>query len=209
MLRSHQSPEPVRLADQSVSIFTLDQTGEPTSSKYTELEELMSSMEFYDPVFLNDLSPKDPYQRRHWMDNQFPIMVYRFAYGSSLGTLSFAWKIPSEVDQTKISRTVAKLTADQKFYATRVMRSDFVNKYYRINKLTKAVLRNMFRTLMEDNSASNCAAEENVDDNALLDIGDPGIILEESAAVDERRHSDILHMPIAASIRHLRVVMIK
>lgn len=165
------------------------------------------------------------------MDNihlQFPVMVYRFAYGANIGTLSFAWRVPDEVDQTKVSRVITKLTADQKVYATRAMRSDFLNKFNRVSKLSKAVLRNMFKTLMDDNSASNCAAERRVDDNvaqALFDLGDPGIrtmngnpkstkfdlfwqelpvFLEESSAVDERRHSDVLHLPIAVSIRHLR-----
>ncbi len=33
--------------------------------------------------------------------------------------------------------------------------------------------------------------------------------LEKDAAVDERRHSDILHMPAAISIRHLREVIVQ
>ena len=240
MIRSHQSPEPIRSVDQSISVFTVAEVDGPTKSEYTELEEVMLSKEFYDPVFLNDLSPKERYQRRHWLENlhlQFPIMMYRFAYGSSIGTLCFAWRVPGEVDQTRVSRAITKLTANQKVYATRAMRSDFLNKYNRLSKISKAVLRNMFKTLMEDNSACNCAAEKIVDDNvalALFDLGDPGIVLdlrslngdpkstkfnvfwqelsvflEESAAVDERRHSDILHMPFAVSIRHLREVMIE
>ena len=91
-------------------------------SDYTELEKSMLSKEFYDPVFINDFSPKDRYQRRHWMNDihlQFPIMMYRFAYGSNIGTLCFAWRISDVVDQTKVSQTITKLTAKQKVYSTR------------------------------------------------------------------------------------------
>lgn len=75
MLRVHRSPEPVRSADQNVSVIRVEG---PTKLQYTELEEVLSSMEIYDPLFLN-LSPEDRYQRRHWMDNihvQFPIIMY-------------------------------------------------------------------------------------------------------------------------------------
>ena len=63
--------------------------------------------------------------------------------------------------------------------------------------------------------------------SALIDLDDPNIMLdlrssdkfdafwcevqayldEFNFAVDERRHSDILHMPIAVSIRHLQAII--
>ena len=127
----------------------------------------------------------------------------------------------SEVDHSRVSRAIAKLTADQKIYTTRAMRSDFVNKF---SKLTKAVLQSMFKSLMEDGRASNCAAEKKTVAQALFNLGDPGInldlgtvngdpkatkfdywqepsfFLEKNAAVDNRQHSDIPHIPIAVSI---------
>ena len=236
MVRLHRSPEPVRSVDQNISVITVAPEEGPTKSQYIELEKKLSATELYDPVFLNDLSPKDRYQRRHWMDNihiQFPIIVYKFAYGASIGTLCFSWRVPDEIDQTKVSHTIAKITAKQKVYSTRAMKSDFLDKYGRLSKTPKAILRNMFKTLMEDGSASSCAAEKAVDDTvaqALLDLDDPGIVLDLRAqngdpkstkfddfwqelsifleegvlAVDERRHSDVLHMPVAISVRHLR-----
>ena len=245
MIRSHRNPEPIRSVDKSVSVCTVAQADGPTKSVYTELEEIMSSMEFYDPVFLMDFAPGERYQRRHWMDSirlHFSIMIYKFAYGSNLGTLCFAWRFPNadvhdDTHHTRVSHIIAKLTAEQKVYATRAMRSDFLNKFNRICKTSKAVLRNMFKTMVEDNSSSNCAAEKKVDDNvaeSLFDLDDPQIVLdlralngnpkstkfdifwqelstflEEDAAVDERRHSDILHMPAAISIRHLREVIVQ
>jgi hypothetical protein len=74
--------------------------------------------------------------------------------------------------------TLYHTVAKQKFYATRAMRSDFVNKYYRINKQFFVTYSGPWWKI---SSASNCAAEENVDDNvarALSNLGDPGMILD-------------------------------
>ena len=95
------------------------------------------------------------------------------------------------------------------------------------------MLRNIYRTLLNDSSAPSCAAESQVDErvtSTLLDLNDPSITLdlrrmngnphstmfnrfweemqayfdETTMAVDERRHGDALHMPFAVSLRHLR-----
>lgn len=149
MVRLHRSPEPVRPVNENISVVVVAPEEGPTKSQYAELEMVLSPKEFYDPFFLNDISPKDRYQRRHWMDNvhiQFPVMLYKFAFGASIGTLCFAWRVPDEVDQTEVSRTIAKITAKQKIYATRAMKSDLLDKYSRLSKTPKAVLRNMFKS---------------------------------------------------------------
>ena len=66
-------------------------------------------MEFYDPVFVNDLSPQHRYLRCHWIDGvhlRFPIMMYRFAYGGNIGILCFAWRVPDITDQTKVRQNL-------------------------------------------------------------------------------------------------------
>ena len=62
-------------------------------------------------------------------------------------------------------QTITKLTAKQKVYSTRAMRSDFLDKFNHLCKTSKAVLRNMFKILTDDSSASNCAAKKEVDDS--------------------------------------------
>ena len=117
----------------------------------------------------------------------------------------------------------ADLTAQQSKYSNRAMRQDF----------PKFILRNAYRTLINDESAASSAAEAQLDERvarAIFDVNDPEIILdlrrqngqvtgshfdvfwtelqsyldEISLAVDERRHGDVLHMPFATSLRHLR-----
>ncbi len=130
-------------------------------------------------------APVDRYQRRHWVDKlscQFPIMVYKFAHGSSVGTMCFAWKVNAkDVDQTAVSQTISKLNSNQQVYATRAMRKDFFDRYNHLCKTSKAVLRIMFKALAGDSSASNCLAEKEVDDRvakAVLRLDDPDALLD-------------------------------
>ena len=162
-------------------------------------------------------------------------MLYKYAYGNHLGTAVFAWKLPSDasVDQTEVSRIFSKLTDSQGFYSTRAMRHDFLEKYCHLAKVPKMVLRNIYRTLLEDQSSASCSAECEVNERvawALIEMSDTDIILdlrkangstkstkfekfweemqsyfdETTLAVNERRHSEVLHMPFAISLRHLK-----
>ena len=63
------------------------------------------------------------------------------------------------------------------------MRSEFLDTYThlssRVSSNSKAVLRNIFRTLVQDESAPTTVAEEQIDERVakcLLDMDDPDII---------------------------------
>lgn len=99
--------------------------------------------------------------------------------------------------------------------------------------IPKCLLHNIYRTLLNDSSAAVSSDQAAVDERvaqALLELDDPDIIMdlrrfngkakncqfdpfwdelqafldEVVLAVDERRHGDVLHMPFATSLRHLR-----
>ena len=162
----------------------------------------------------------------------FPSMIYRFPYGNNLGVVSFIWKIPHECDQTQIARLISKLNEKQYFFATRDMRRDFIDRYNQHVKIPQSVLRNIYRTLTDDASAAVSGSQREIDERVeeALSMDDPDILLdlrklngnaksskfdafwdelatyieELNPAVDERRHSQVLHMPVAISLRHLR-----
>ena len=137
------------------------------------------------------------------------------------------------VDQTEVSCVFSRLTSSQAFYSSRAMRHDFLEKYCRLAKIPKMILHNIYRTLLEDQSSASCRAESEVNERlaqALIEMSDTDITLdlqgmngsaksskfdkfweelqlyfdESILAVDERRHGDALHMPLAVSLRHLR-----
>ena len=213
-----------------------------TEKEYTKVEDALTTLEYYDPVFLNDFAPENRYTRRHWIDKlslQFPVMLYRYVHGSHIGTLSFAWKIPEGTnDLNKTSQIISKLTSSQSKYASRAMQTDFLDKYSRLSKAPKSVLRNIYKSLVGDASSSNCVAEKEIDERvskALLDLDDTEIIMdlremngnpkstkfdafwnelaeyleEITTAVDERRQVDVMHMPLAISVRHLRDIIVE
>ena len=103
-------------------------------------------------------------------------------------------------------------------------------------KISKSVLRNVYKTLMGDSSSATSEVERAVDEwvtEALLTLDDPeivydfhrlngrpksgkfdafwvklGVYIEELIpAVDDRQHSETTHMPFAISLRHLRQIM--
>lgn len=220
----------------NASLVTLPATSGPVSAEYAELEEKLRLLPMYEPLFVNDCAPDDLYRRRSWLTKlalPFPTCTYRYAYGNSLGTMTYIWKIPEgPLDQTMVSRVFTSLTDQQQKYSTRAMRRDFLMKYNRLAKIPKFVLRNIYRTLLNDGTSAACSAEAQVDERvaqAVIDLDDPEIVLdlrqmngkvqsslfdvfwdelqayldEINLAVDERRHGDTLHMPFATSLRHL------
>ena len=125
------------------------------------------------------------------------------------------------------------LSEQQRKFSTRAMRSEFLQKYNRLAKTPKFILRNIYRTLVSDGSLASSSAEAEVDQcvaKAIVDLNDPEIVLdlrsmngkvksshfdafwnelqvyldEINLAVDERRHGDTLHLPFATSLRHLQ-----
>ena len=178
--------------------------------------------------------PADQYLKRKWLNNialHYPVCMYYYAYGNNLGTIIYLWRIPEgEMDQSITSRIFAQLSLEQKKYSTRLMRSEFMDKYNHLAKVPKYILRSIYKTLMNDNSKET---ESDIDccvARALVHLDDPDIILdmrqlngnpqstkfdpfwnelqlyldEINLAVDERRHGDVLHLPVAISLRHLQ-----
>ena len=106
-------------------------------------------------------------------------MIYRYPYGNRLDVVSFLWKIPDKVNETKAARLVTRLSEQHKVFASREMRREFLDKYHTLAKTSKSVLRNIYKALMEDCSAASSAAEKSIDDRvavALLSLDDPNFI---------------------------------
>ena len=157
-------------------------------SEYAKLFEAIDKSPDYFPVFINDFAPEDRFIRRKWINMlQLPVKIflYRYPHGNNLGTLSFAWKVPNEVDQTLNQRTIAQLNESQRIFCTRELRKEFLDKYTHLALKTslksKSVLHNIFRTLVHDDSAASSHIEAAVDDRLakyLLNLDDPDIVLD-------------------------------
>lgn len=177
------------------------------------------------------------YVRKHWLDKlqlEFPIQIYRFTHGNSLGTMTFIWQLPSESpeDPTLTAKAITTLSSQQKLFCTRQMRKDFLTKYRQFVKAPVAVLRHLYKDLIHDCSAVSSVHELAMEERvaqAIIEIEDPEIILdlrrnngkvgssyedfweelqkyldEIVTPVNERRHGTTMYLPIAISIRDLR-----
>lgn len=148
----HREPE----KDMSVCSFP---AAEDTPESYLQLQSILDSKQPYEPMFVNELAPSDQYKRWHWFSNiqlRYPVMMYCYAHGNNLGTLSFVWKATDDgVDQTKVARVITKLNKEQSFYATRDIRHEFLEKYNRRAHVSKALFHNMYKTLTSDQSAAS------------------------------------------------------
>lgn len=168
----------------------------------------------------------------------YKVTVMKYPHGNSLGTLYFLWKVPEKIDETQNARLVVQLSQEVHKYSTREMRKNFTEKYHYVAKTSKSILRSIYRELSDDSASAPTLQQQVVDTrvaNAVLATGSPDIMLdlrklngnpkstlfddfwlelsafleEVNPAVDDRRHGETLHMPIAVSIRHLREVIVE
>ena len=168
----------------------------------------------------------------------YRVMVMKYPHGNCLGTLCFIWKITEQIDETRNASVVLQLSQEVHKFSTREMRREFTGKYHHVASISKSILRSIYRDLTDDSSASESMLQREVDERvakAVLAVESPDIMLdlrklngkpksthfdvfweelskfleEINPAVDDRRHGETLHMPIAVSIRHLREVIIE
>jgi len=240
-VKAHQKESVSVIKEESnASLITLKGSAH-SLPEYQEVKDKLLELPLYEPLFLNDMAPTDRYRRRKWLAElafPFPVMLYKYSYGNNLGTLVYTWKIPIDgpVDDTIIGQVFSQLCHKQSYYSTRAMRREFLSKYSQLVKVPKMVLRNIYRTLLQDCSSAEYASEAQVDERvakAVVELDDPEIIMdlrqmngnpkattfdvfwqelqlyldEVTLAVDERRHGNILHMPLAISIRNLREII--
>ena len=185
-VKSHQNELTLPPPEENASLITLPGTGGPTSSIYLNLEQKLASEEVYHPVFVNEMAPFDRLERQKGLANvqlPFTIMLYRYAYGNHLGTLTYAWRISEDqpVDDTTVSRIFTQLNGQHPYCCTRAMRLNFLEKYRRVPKLPTMVLRNIHRTLLGDCSSAGYSSQVEVDERvtrAFLDVNDPDIVLD-------------------------------
>ncbi|VDI23114.1 Hypothetical predicted protein [Mytilus galloprovincialis] len=184
-----------------------------------------------------DLEPEDRYDRRKWLTDMkltFPVSIYTYQHGNYMGNLNFLWRIHDDEnlrnDMKQLS-AVEKLRKEIPIYSSRQVRKTFIDRYTRTG-LKPAVLRDMYRFLTNDDTASESSLQENVDIRvieSIMDADDPDLLydlrkhngnpkcedlepfwkelesfLNEKTVVHERRGADHEYMPCAISLSDLR-----
>ena len=162
-------------------------------------------------------------------------VLYTHSTGNNLGNLYFMWGIPEDESEsellTKSQAVVRKVELTIPSYHTRAMRKQFTHDFQLLVKVQPKVMREMYRCLTGDCSASHDADQAVIDERIqqIVRLQDPDILpdlrhvnegrpekyqvfweychkyIEQRAgtAVDDRRHGEVTHLACAISVRDL------
>ncbi|XP_063434558.1 uncharacterized protein LOC134715936 [Mytilus trossulus] len=241
---SYQSGDtPRRSLESDTSLKYIPPTTESRES-YGTLQSDLNKIDDYRFVDLDKYAPEDRVKRRMFIKNleiEVPIMLYRMAYGGSIGTLNFIWKVPEEQSsyrETRNVKIVNKINATLPKFSTRSMRRDFLNRYCKLVKSPRSVLRNIFFELTGCEAVSETKEQAEVDERVtelLLNSDDSNLLLdyrtlngkdidtkfgtffeemgkffdEQILQVNERRRGQELYLPMAISLEDLRNQIVK
>ena len=89
MKQVHNRQSPLMSPDESFRVTLITASLKSTKCYYSNVQEALVNLETYEPIYLNDYTPQDRYQRRHWVDSlhlQFPVILYKFSHHASIGT---------------------------------------------------------------------------------------------------------------------------
>ncbi|GET62180.1 hypothetical protein GLOIN_2v1885121 [Rhizophagus irregularis DAOM 181602=DAOM 197198] len=121
----------------------------------------------------------------------FPIGFYQYHAGNYLGTTTFIWKIPIEVNDRTETQNAQTLLFIQ----------DLIPHYFTLAKVTPVLLRNLYHDLTVDLRINNGFKGTSFD---IFWEEVDSYFNENTPAVDDRRHGSTLYIPIVLSIRDLR-----
>ena len=231
---THHSLVPLRDPSVNSVASIVIASSRPLEPCYVELQSHLNTPPLYEPVCIDEFVPSDRFLRRKYISQlslSVDVYIYRMAYGGSIGTVTFVWKIDQKLSDHE-QRNALTITKMLPKYATRDMKNTFIKKYAEVSKTPIMVLRNIFRELTSDASAASSSDEAEIDDRVahfVLLADDPDVILdlrvlngqpgstrfdlfwnecqkffdEHVAAVSERRHGDYLYLPFAISVEDL------
>lgn len=206
--------------------------------RYLSLFQALNTSPPYQPVFLNDFLPSDSRERYTYLEDlriaiQCPAVRFTHSSGNNKGNTHFIWKICVDDSEVELLNKNTSITAEIErslpVYHTRAMRREAIHSFGRLCSAKPAVLREVYRRLAGDSSASTNVDQAQVDEHVrlALDCEDEEIIwdlreLNErhqqkysvfwdycqqyidsrlEAATDERRHDSCMHFAVAMSVK--------
>ena len=204
--------------------------------EYSHLNQTVVKTSDYTYVHLDKFCPDNRIERRKFIKNlrlSKPIMLYRVAYGGSIGTLNFIWSVPVGQTEDKTSRNmkvISQISEDLPTFSSRAMRQEFIDKFISYVKCPKSVIRHMYFSLTGHEESANSSSEKEInervskiigadDSQLLIDLRatngsdtyydaffeEMGKFFEEQVLqVSERRKCDEMYLPLAISIETLK-----
>ena len=123
---------------------------------------------------------------------QVHAVKFSHSYGNNLGTVHFMWCIPESITESELlhQNMIAAQSVREKIqiYHTRAMRKEAMNTFGRICGVKPMFLREIYKRLTGDMSASRTADEAEVDTRVRLALdGEDANIIVDLREINEGR----------------------
>ncbi|CAG2219397.1 PIP5K [Mytilus edulis] len=165
----HSYEKPVRSITDSWSIKASLSKSKEVKPQYSAMKERLDQLNFYEPVFVNEFSPRDKIDRRYWLEHlslPFPVKIYTHHHGNYFGNFVFIWKIDEDLKHGDGDLEAIDVVREGlPMFSTRAMRREFINRYTSAGSQYKpAILRDVFRFLTQDSSSAETSQQSEVDE---------------------------------------------
>lgn len=239
MIKRHFSSTPVRSLSSSESIHFLNKRMYVDES-LSKLGSAVEQSEDFVPVVVSEFCPPDRRKRylftqqlKKGLSSNANIVLYQYSAGGNVGNSNFVWKVPTHCSAEDLAnrnmQVVRDIEKDIPTYQTRFARREFRETFGKFSGTPSHILREMFKQLTGDKSASEYLSEAQIDERvktAILSEDDEIVAdlrhfnentsnkfevffkavetyLADKTAVQERRHTDITYLAKAISFRDL------
>lgn len=160
--------------------------------RYKKLQDGINLSKNYQYLDLDTYTPDDRLKRQQYIKNlalQEPVMLYRIAYGGSVGMLNFIWKVQKQDSQERTSKNVLNVNKINAFlpkFSTRSMRRNFLNRYSKHVNIPRSLLRSMFFELTGCERIAGSNEQDSIDEriSSLLNSDYPTLLLDNRSLND-------------------------
>ena len=153
------------------------------AARYKSLHAALLHSTDYEPILLEDHSPTERRQKHEYKAGiVVPVRSVQYTYTGSRNHISFIWRIPNDLTETELLQKNVSILQQIKTclpkYHTRAMRQEFVYTFGSVTHAKPAFLREAYRRLTGDASASDSTEQAEVHSRVteMLETEDPDLV---------------------------------
>ena len=151
-------------------------------ARYAMLNEALLKAKPYEPLFVNDFSPSEPWRKYTYIKELSVLCKSMLFTYSSKESMVFIWKLLIDAGENDILQknndVRASLEETLPIYHTSAMRRLFITSFGRVTSCKPMFLREAYKRLTGDKAAATSLSEAEIDRRVkdVLDMEDPDLI---------------------------------
>lgn len=160
MQQHHQLPVPPTDNVKLTVIPPCKQPGKSAKIMYSEMNKVLASTAYYEPVNVYEMAPIERSQRYRFINglaSSFRVHLYRVTNKN----VAFVWKIPEDSDGNILNESLKvtrMIDADLPKYHTRLMKNKAVKMFKNVKNFDRGSLLNLY-TLMSNEESETISSE--------------------------------------------------